>query len=139
MLTTLHWPSRALPGSMALLLGTVLAAPKAQAQAPAPAPAPVSASAPGGGDHSYKYSPKFGVQYSLISRGNGTYGVRLATSPSPNSPFGQIQFEPGDEIHFINNQPIYGPYSLEQPFGYTNFTFINVRTGQYQQAAAYVQ
>ena len=35
--------------------------------------------------------------------------------------------------------PIYGPYSLEQPFGYTNFTFINVRTGQYQQAAAYVQ
>ena len=43
MLTTLHWPSRALLGSMALLLGTVLAAPKAQAQAPAPAAAPIAA------------------------------------------------------------------------------------------------
>jgi len=34
---------------------------------------------------------------------------------------------------------IHGPFSLEQTFGYTNLTFINVRTGQYQQAAAIVQ
>ncbi|WP_165253323.1 hypothetical protein [Paludisphaera soli] len=64
--------------------------------------------------------------------------MRLATHPATYTALALIGFEPGDEIVYLNNQPIYGPYGLDQAHGYTNFTFINVRTGQYQQAAAYV-
>ena len=70
------------------------------------------------------YSQKLGISYQFVRN-----GAQLTTNPSAGSPLNGLRLERGDTITALDGYAVRGAADLENHYGQTTVTLIDVRTG----------